>query len=331
MRRLIWGIAAAAFWGWHGTLWAQPALERLEKQLGQQAPQQPPAGEAEPGYLGVIADDREDNGQGIRVIDVLPDGPADAGGLKKNDLVTHVNGKRVQSMQDLGEVLLGSPVGRQLNFSVLRGEQSVAVRVTLGKRPPVDERLVREFGRIPEPPDQADPADAGRPKMGVVTQKVTADERARLRLPSTLGAQIIHTREDSPAEAAGLRTDDVIVAVGDTIINAPSNLADAVKTMPLGRAVTISYFRNGRFSRTQLTLPGDASTVRRRPTEELPLPSDVPPPAEPPRAEIPQGPALPAARQGDRVSELENTVRRLERRIAELEAVVRKLTDEQEN
>ena len=86
---LCWLVAREAVWG-------QSALQRLEEMIRQPkaasgtAPAKPPESPAppkaaatqpapspEPGYLGVLADDKDDRGRGVRVLKVTPGGPAD--------------------------------------------------------------------------------------------------------------------------------------------------------------------------------------------------------------------------------------------------------------
>ena len=96
---------------------AQTAFEQLEKQVrnavgqpaaGQPAVGQPPAGQ-EPGYLGLIADDRQSSGKGIRIMEIVSGGPAEQAGLKTGDLVTSVNSQPVRSMDDFARTMSAVP------------------------------------------------------------------------------------------------------------------------------------------------------------------------------------------------------------------------------
>jgi membrane-associated protease RseP (regulator of RpoE activity) len=149
---------------WAGTesVLAQPILERLEKSIrnrretgkkpGKPAdtpakPQpakeadQPPGEDAglsaddDSGYLGVIADDKNDRGRGVRVLDVRPNGPAAQAGIKPNDLITGIAGARVRQMSEMADVLGLFPPGDTVTFDILRGEGQQQVKVTLGRRP----------------------------------------------------------------------------------------------------------------------------------------------------------------------------------------------------
>ncbi len=105
---------------------------------------------AEPGYLGVVADDRQEKGAGVRVVEIETGGPAEQGGLKADDLITSINGTPVHGRSDMGPVLERLAPGSKVKFVVDRGGQQQTVEVTLGNRPPVGQRRYEKFGAIPE-------------------------------------------------------------------------------------------------------------------------------------------------------------------------------------
>ncbi|MHC4399177.1 MAG: PDZ domain-containing protein [Planctomycetota bacterium] len=162
---------------------AQPALKRLEDLIrserlgtpgGPAVPAPPPPPEpraevdgntepapaadvpakeaAERGYLGLVADDRDDGGRGIRALEVLPGGPADKAGLRANDLIIGLGGAPVREMSEMATILKEVPVGGRITFEVLRGIQRREIEVTLGRRPPPGERRFKIFA--PSPPTE---------------------------------------------------------------------------------------------------------------------------------------------------------------------------------
>ena len=156
---VFWGLLAAGL-GYAPPAAGQPALERLEERIrrrlqqdsrpsgpaDRQAKPDAPAGASEgaratipaqgAGYLGAVADDRKDRGRGARVVDVRPGGPADKGGLRREDLIVDVAGQRVRQLSDLASVLEVFPPGETITLEVLRDGSLHKIRVTLGRRPP---------------------------------------------------------------------------------------------------------------------------------------------------------------------------------------------------
>ena len=283
------------------------ALDRLEQSLRQRDNQQ----QQEPGYLGVIADDRNENSAGVRIIDVVEKGPAESSGLKKDDLVVSIDGRAVRKMEDMGRALQGSPVGRRMIFEVERDGRRQQVAVTLGRRPAPEDRRFREFGRIPEDPPQQD--DDGKPKLGVLTIAVTDQSRFRLRLPTTSGAQITRVNPGSTAEAAGLRVDDVIVALDGNTVRRSEDLSELIRLAGAGREIEISYYRDGELSRTKAQLAGGSSNAvaPRGSGDELPDPGQRPS-GDPRNMDDKQ-----------RIEMLERAVGELQRRVVELEQALK--------
>jgi PDZ domain len=121
----------------------------------------------EPGYLGMVADDRSENGRGVRVKDVDPDSPAAKAGLQPDDLITAINGQAIQSDEAFGGLLRPLQAGAKVDFKIDRQGTAQNIEVTLGRRPPPDQRRFQNFGRLPEAPaDQPGDAAAAQSSPG---------------------------------------------------------------------------------------------------------------------------------------------------------------------
>jgi S1-C subfamily serine protease len=310
----------ALSWWWTASCFGQPALDQLEKDLrglvgngAQPAPEggaaagQKPAA-AEPGYLGVIADDRQDVGAGVRILDLLPGGPADKAGLRAGDLVVGVGDKPVRSMDDFGKQMTGAAPGTKLKFSVQREGQSQTVEVTLGRRPPPEERPLGNFGRIPEPPDAVAQSPLARSLLGLRVVPVTDDVRLAMQLPQTRGALVVEVASGSVAQKANVPVQAVIVAVDAQRVDTPDDLSRLVNKAGPGATIKLAYYSQGKLFERKITL--DAAAAPR---------AEAMPPGS--------GPApFSAGRISDdasRVELLERRVQELEQRITELERLLR--------
>ena len=88
-----------------------------------------------------------------------------------------------------------------------------------------------------------------RAYLGVVTQTVTDDIRARLGLSATGGALVVDVEPGSPADGAGIRLGDVVTAVGGERIASSDGLGTAVRRHKPGDRVEVTFTR-GSASRT---------------------------------------------------------------------------------
>ena len=104
----------------------------------------------EPGYLGLITDDRRGAGGGIRVVKVVEGSPAAAAGFRSDDLILTIEGADVRSLDQMARELEPRLTGDKVRFEVHRSGEPLTLDVTLARRPPRDRREF-EFGRIPEP------------------------------------------------------------------------------------------------------------------------------------------------------------------------------------
>ena len=65
--------------------------------------------------------------------EIVPDSPAAKAGLKENDVVTEINGQRVEGSEQFRRMILEIPRGRTAQLSVWRDGRQQNVAVTLGK------------------------------------------------------------------------------------------------------------------------------------------------------------------------------------------------------
>ena len=85
---------------------------------------------------------------------------------------------------------------------------------------------------------------ASRPFMGVAGEDVPGDR----------GALVQQVTPGSPADAAGLRTGDVIVAIDDSRVGSIAELISVLSRRSVGRTVTVTYERDGERRTTRVTL-----------------------------------------------------------------------------
>jgi S1-C subfamily serine protease len=96
------------------------------------------------GYLGlagqqvVLSEEQRGAAGGehaVLVVAVNAGSPAAAAGVLVGDALVEVDGHRVESTDDLLDVLGGDRIGQPINLRVVRGGQELALTVTVGERP----------------------------------------------------------------------------------------------------------------------------------------------------------------------------------------------------
>jgi S1-C subfamily serine protease len=96
------------------------------------------------GYLGIASQpvqlpdwQRTPDGRAgaLLVVHITPGGPAAAAGVMVGDVLVEFDGQRVESPDDLLDLLVGERVGRQIVLQLLRGGASASVTIAVGERP----------------------------------------------------------------------------------------------------------------------------------------------------------------------------------------------------
>ena len=82
--------------------------------------------------------------------------------------------------------------------------------------------------------------------LGVVIEGISPDVAQALGLDELAGALVTRVMEDSPAEAAGIESQDVIVSVDDHVVQDAGDLRNRIGLSRVGDTVRIGIVRDGR-------------------------------------------------------------------------------------
>jgi predicted metalloprotease with PDZ domain len=136
-------------------IWRDGASQQLNAKL-QEASQEPGAPFARPGqqaqggrrhttmrpnfdeqdttpWIGIWMED-EAKDQGIAVRHVFPSGPASRAGLRTGDVIVSIGDKKVAAPQELIDQIGSLKANETVEFSIMRGGQSMTVPVVIGQR-----------------------------------------------------------------------------------------------------------------------------------------------------------------------------------------------------
>ncbi|MFY9940831.1 MAG: PDZ domain-containing protein, partial [Desulfobacterales bacterium] len=184
-------------------------------------------GEVTRGWLGVAIQDlssdladyyRIKDGQGVLVSEVYAGDPADKAGIKAQDIIVALDGRKVTSSRELSALVANSPVGSRLSVEIVRDGKPKTVKVTLAKRE-----------QDPEARAAVD-SPQGETEFGLQVSDLNRETAQRLGLdPDEKGVVVVGVSPESKAEAAGLRQGDLIKEVNRSPVENAKALRGVLK------------------------------------------------------------------------------------------------------
>jgi serine protease Do len=183
-------------------------------------------------YLGVLVGDVKDLDpakrarlekggpveSGALVNDVTPGGPSARAGLQPGDVITDINGKKMETAGDVIDYVGSQSIGGRSQVGLLRDGKRQVVEVTLGELPTEDGRKL-----------------AQGPKLGIQLQTLTPDLAESLGLPAaTRGAVVAEVAPGSPAARAGVAEGEVILEVDRHPVTTAEEATDILGTARKG-------------------------------------------------------------------------------------------------
>ncbi len=177
-----------------------------------------------PGYLGILA--APDKDRRLVVAQVAPDSPAAAAGLLPGDVLRQIDGETLLNPDLLEGTLMAKNAGEEVRLTVLRKGKPLEVKATL--------------------------TAVSRPRK-------LATERAGIGLrigepKEDGGAPVTTVSSGSPAEKAGLKAGDLLVAVDGVPVSTPTRLTDALSEKQPGDMMALVYRRDGKEATVQVEL-----------------------------------------------------------------------------
>ncbi len=146
----------------------------------------------------------------------------------------------------------------------------------------------------------AAPVPAGPRKVGVKLAALTKESAFDLKLTQLEGAHVVSTNPGGPAEAAGVRANDVVLSVDGKVVRKPEDFTTLVGTTPRDQAIKLSVWRDG--AKATVIIPSELAPQAKAPAKGksgTPAASEplIEPTAstEPPRKDL-----MPARRSGEK-------------------------------
>ena len=128
-----------------------------------------------------------------------------------------------------------------INTAIIQGAQNIGFAISIDLVKPILQTLIEQ-------------GEVRRADLGASVIDITLGFAASFGLPTESGVGITDIASDSPAEAAGLRREDIIVRVAGEPVANSGDLLQALTTHQAGDTVTIQFFRGNQLLQARVTL-----------------------------------------------------------------------------
>jgi serine protease Do len=158
-----------------------------------------------------------DSSPGVVVKEVFADSPADKAGLAVGDVIRAIDGRRLESFEELRSKVLGSRAGTSLRLEIDRGERRREVTVVIEEQPAGLAWFEDQFG------------------ISVID--MAPDIALRYRLPRDNGILITEVVGGFAADREGLRAGDIIVSINKHDVRNVSQLLGALQRVEMSKGI----------------------------------------------------------------------------------------------
>lgn len=199
--------------------------------------------------------------RGVLLERIVPDSPAAKAGLKDNDVITEINGQRVEGAAQFRRMIREIPAGRSVQFTVWRDGRAQTVSVTLGKSEDHANMWFKTAPRafsfqlpnieVPEVAPMPDMDMGGyavlagsRPRLGIDAEDLNGQFGAYFGAPDGEGVLVREVNTGSPAEKAGVKSGDVITSLNGERVRSLGDLREKLAGKRDEKTVKLGVLRN---------------------------------------------------------------------------------------
>ena len=216
--------------------------------------------------------------RGVVLGKIVPDSPAAKAGLKENDVVTEVNGQRVEGAAQFRRMIHEIPAGRTIQLTVWRDGRTQTISATLGKSeqgrhamkmmtptPGTFAFRMPEMPQIPSMEWNGSMLLGGQPRLGIDAEDISGQLGAFFGAPDGEGILVRDVGSGSPAEKAGVKAGDVITSLNGERIRTVGELREklSAKRDDKDRTVKLGVLRNKSEISLNVELPAPAARTKR--------------------------------------------------------------------
>jgi serine protease Do len=162
---------------------------------------------------------------GALVAQVQPDSPADKGGLKQGDIITHLNGIKMEDVNHLRNLIAATLPNSKVKVTTLRDGRENEITLEIGEL--LNEEVVKTM--------------ASKPTfdIGLSIENITPDIARKLESKQTSGVLVTNVEAGSIAAQAGILIRDIIIKVNEEQVKDVDQVIELLSKERLKKGVRI--------------------------------------------------------------------------------------------
>ncbi len=161
---------------------------------------------------------------GVLVSNVKSGSAADKAGIKRGDMITAINGEKIEDSNVLRNKVAGTAPGTEIKLTVIRGGNEQELTAKLDEFNPQDAKTADD-GK--NDPNGDGPQNQGG-KLGLGLEPVTPQVAKQLGLDSTDGLVVTDVDPSGPAAEAGIARGDVVLEVNRKAVSTAADVKAAL-------------------------------------------------------------------------------------------------------
>lgn len=190
-------------------------------------------------YFGVFSQDIDRNladayglakPVGALLTRVSPNSPAQKAGLKSGDVVLALNGKMIETSDDLTNLVNRAKPNDSFTVKIQRNQQVLTLQGVFQKAP------------NDTTSDTVQSAENNPVKLGLRLRTLTAEEQQAL---GTVGVIITAIDPFGLASSSGLQAGDIVLQLNNKTVETAQDFAKVVRSLPKKGVITIQLIRQG--------------------------------------------------------------------------------------
>ena len=221
--------------------------------------------------------------RGVVVGRVAPESPASKSGLTETDVITEVDGQRVEGAAQFRRMIREIPAGRTVQLTIWRDGRAQTISATLGKAEDNHRAMLKaapgaftfrmpevEIPDMPEVPGMEwDNGDMmvfpdSHPRLGIDAEDINGQLGSYFGAPDGEGVLVRSVNAGSVAEKAGMKAGDVITKFNGDRIRSLGDLREKLAAKNDGKPAHLAVLRNKSEVTLTVDLPAGEQKVKRR-------------------------------------------------------------------